>query len=326
MKMLGKLLFISSVVLLFSARAFAQMTPGDSSKLVIDHAAVNFMSNTLKIQGENFMDAKGKRVPSAFLGRLLLNTSLVSPTLIVATLPANAAPGTYLLIVTNGPSDQDFDSFDVVIDAVGAQGPKGDPGPQGPTGLQGPKGDNGLQGPIGLQGLKGDTGLQGPVGPTGPQGPAGTVTPPSSLITITVGDLPDVRINATNAAATVWQNVPSRTLTFTKQFNSSKLRITYQDTLGALSDYIDGCEWRILLDGNPTPIAFFSAGDLEAGPVEWRIVNAAHVAWANAGSGTHTIIVQNRGNRGAWNPVSGTGECLSGWNTNGNFLSVEEIP
>ena len=65
---------------------------------------------------------------------------------------------------------------------VGAQGPKGEPGPQGPqgetgaTGPQGPKGETGATGP---QGPKGETGAIGPQGPrgetgaTGPQGPKG---------------------------------------------------------------------------------------------------------------------------------------------------------
>ena len=62
---------------------------------------------------------------------------------------------------------------------VGAQGPKGNTGPQGPAGdpgPQGPKGDTGPQGPAGdpgPQGPKGDTGPQGPAGDTGPRGPQG---------------------------------------------------------------------------------------------------------------------------------------------------------
>ena len=59
---------------------------------------------------------------------------------------------------------------------TGAQGPKGDTGPQGiqgDTGAQGPKGDTGpqgIQGDTGAQGLQGVTGAQGPKGDTGPQG------------------------------------------------------------------------------------------------------------------------------------------------------------
>src|SRR5262249_11376516 len=117
-------------------------------------------------------------------------------------------------------------------------------------------------------------------------------------------------------------DLPNRVLDFTKQFPNSKLKITYQDTLGALSQFDAGCEWQILLDGNS--IAFFSTADLFSNNMSWHMANAAHMAWANAAAGNHRIVVQNRGNRGAWG--GGTEECLSGWNTTGNFLSVEEIP
>ena len=69
--------------------------------------------------------------------------------------------------------DADAGKFD------GAQGPQGEPGPQGPAGkdgAQGPQGDPGPQGPAGkdgAQGPQGDPGPQGPRGETGPQGPAG---------------------------------------------------------------------------------------------------------------------------------------------------------
>ena len=48
--------------------------------------------------------------------------------------------------------------------ATGAQGPKGDTGPQGSQGI---KGDTGSQGP---QGIQGETGLTGPTGAKGDQG------------------------------------------------------------------------------------------------------------------------------------------------------------
>ena len=175
---------------------------------------------------------------------------------------------------------------------------------------------------MGPAGINGQDGAIGPEGPMGPQGPAGAAQPPlSGLITILGPNLPEVRTNSSHVAARVWRDLPSRTLTFRKQFAESKLRVTYQDTLGTYGQLYAGCEWRIMLDGNQ--IAFFSAGDYE-GPLNWRMDSGAHVAWASATDGMHTIIVQNRGNRGAW--VGGTSECLSGWNTTGNFLSVEEIP
>jgi nitrite reductase/ring-hydroxylating ferredoxin subunit len=68
---------------------------------------------------------------------------------------------------------QDFKYVGDVTDESVLQGPKGDTGIQGPTGL---KGDTGS---IGIQGVKGDTGLQGPTGQQGIQGlpgPAGAST------------------------------------------------------------------------------------------------------------------------------------------------------
>ncbi|PTP25109.1 hypothetical protein CWO07_21545, partial [Vibrio splendidus] len=79
-----------------------------------------------------------------------------------------------------------------LLGATGAQGPKGDIGPQGlqgttgsqgEAGTQGPKGDKGSQGEAGTQGPKGDkgsqgeAGAQGPKGDTGSQGEAGTQGP-----------------------------------------------------------------------------------------------------------------------------------------------------
>ena len=57
--------------------------------------------------------------------------------------------------------------LDTGVQAQGAQGPKGD---QGPQGAQGPKGDQGLQG---VQGPKGEQGPQGETGATGPKGDTG---------------------------------------------------------------------------------------------------------------------------------------------------------
>lgn len=148
------------------------------------------------------------------------------------------------------------------------------------------------------------------------------VVPLSSLVTLQGPGLPDVRNNSAVSAAGAWYVVPGRTVVFTKLGPTSRLRVTYQDTLGSWSKFYDGCEWRILLDG--AEILYFSDADIEGTTESWHMSNAAHVAWATAAAGAHTIIVQNRGSRGAWN--NGTNECMMGWNTRGNFVSVEEIP
>jgi hypothetical protein len=145
-----------------------------------------------------------------------------------------------------------------------------------------------------------------------------------SLATI-VPNLSDQRNNVSSSTAGAWWTVPGRNVAFTKRFTSSKLKITYQDTLGSLSQYYEACEWRIMLD--TTQVLYFSTADLDRPTITWYMENGAHVAWVtNATTGAHAVTVQNRGvaTRGAWG--TGTTECLMGWNTTGSFISVEEIP
>jgi hypothetical protein len=152
--------------------------------------------------------------------------------------------------------------------------------------------------------------------------PAPAVTPPRSLVTMIGPNLGDVRLNANVAPPGAWFDPPNRSLSFVKRYADSRLRITYQDTLGGHGRFYQGCEWRMILDGGE--ISLFSAADADRAPDTWNMANAAHVVWASPGAGAHVVQIQNRGNRGAWG--QGTNECLQGWNTTSNFLSVEEIP
>jgi hypothetical protein len=152
--------------------------------------------------------------------------------------------------------------------------------------------------------------------------PSPALAPPQSLLTMVGPNLGDARNNASVTTAMTWWTPPNRTLAFVKHYATSKLRITYQDTLGVFGQYYSGCEWQITLDG--AQVAFFSDADSDQPSQSWHMSNAAHIAWVTAGAGAHTVVVQNRGNRGAWE--TGTTECLQGWNTAGNFLSVEEVP
>jgi len=95
---------------------------------------VDLTLNRLTISGENFLGENGRTVPSLFLGKTLLSQLSSSQTTIDATLPSGLDAGTYLLIVSNGPHIDDFDTFDVTIGAVGQQGPPGIPGRVGPRG------------------------------------------------------------------------------------------------------------------------------------------------------------------------------------------------
>ena len=107
----------------------------------------------------------------------LAGTSLVvlsaTETHVLAQLPSDLGPGSYLLSVARGPAAVQSDAFDLTI------GTAGPPGPTGPRGEKGDTGPDGLPGPTGPEGPTGPRGLQGLTGATGAQGPAGT-TPPHS--------------------------------------------------------------------------------------------------------------------------------------------------
>ena len=60
---------------------------------------------------------------------------------------------------------------------VGAQGPKGEPGAQGPRGEKGDTGERGPQGETGATGPQGPQGETGAIGPQGPQGETGATGP-----------------------------------------------------------------------------------------------------------------------------------------------------
>jgi hypothetical protein len=130
-----------------------------------------------------------------------------------------------------------------------------------------------------------------------------------------VDDFIDYRNNGPNSGYNVWRDVTGRTITYTKQSSDSLLRIAYQDTLGTLGSNYDGCRWRILVNGASS--AVFSAGDDQEG-AGWNMQNATHTAIVpDIPRGTVNVKVQNQIRYGT--------ECLSGWNSVGEYLSVEEL-
>jgi hypothetical protein len=152
------------------------------NSIVVKKVTLSFptdSSPTMTIAGENF----GSTTPTVRLeGKQLVVESFSSATqTIVAFLPAELNPGTYLLTVTTGGGSSNTTESDITIGAVGPPGPKGDKGDKGDTGAIGPQGIQGPQGEIGPQGPQGPAGPQGlqgptgPIGPQGPQGPAGTL-------------------------------------------------------------------------------------------------------------------------------------------------------
>lgn len=129
----------------------------------------------LLIDGVNFDEDTQVMLGDVAGNFVKLDTTFISDVEIHAKLTEETSqPGTYLLVVTRGPSTQDSFEMDITIGnagATGEQGPQGEVGPQGP---QGETGLTGAQGPEGDKGAKGDTGPQGPPGPQGPKGDPGS--------------------------------------------------------------------------------------------------------------------------------------------------------
>src|SRR2546427_128475 len=212
--------FLYLVILSLFPRLFVGAQEDSRKNLIITRAAIESATNTLILVGENFLGENGNRAPSVFLGRNLLNTSLVSATLIRAQLPRDLPPGTYLVIVSNGIGQPHFDSMDLTINygsEAGHAGPKGDKGDAGPARPVGPAGPQGPQGPKGDTGSPGAAGGQGPQGPQGPQGAIGpqgapgtfdpTLRPLSGLVTMVGPGLRDVRTN-NSVAPGQWRDLP----------------------------------------------------------------------------------------------------------------------
>jgi hypothetical protein len=157
------------------------------NQLAISAAVPNLLSGTVTLSGANFVDNSDPAV-RVWLNRVPLAIQSMTPTQVIAALPAGIGAGSYQLEMTrtngngggntstNGPR---YGAITLTIGAVGATGaqgpqgiigPQGNQGPQGVAGPQGPKGDTGAPGAAGAQG---ETGFTGPTGPQGAMGAAG---------------------------------------------------------------------------------------------------------------------------------------------------------
>jgi hypothetical protein len=104
--------------------ACGQLSAGNPPSIAT--ASINSTTNQLIIQGQNLTPS-----PTVTLGVIQLTVVTSTATKIVASVPANLAPGAYLLRVTVASQN----GFFVAVD--GAQGPAGPTGPQGPQGPAG---------------------------------------------------------------------------------------------------------------------------------------------------------------------------------------------
>ena len=127
---------------------------------VVNNGTINYGKNQVTLNGSGFEPAKA--APTVQLNGAALKIDSFSIAQIVATLPANTAPGSYSLTVTNSQGAATV--FDLTY---GAEGP---------------------QGPIGPQGATGQGGLTGATGPQGPKGPAGA---PGGVLSFSANSQPN---------------------------------------------------------------------------------------------------------------------------------------
>ena len=182
---------------------------GNAPAIAITAAAA--AGTTLTILGVNF---PANPIVS-LAGSLLPIVGVPGSQVIQAALPNGVIPGSYRLEVF--PSTGGLSAvFEVTLGAVGpdgiqgAQGPTGDTGATGPQGDQGATGDTGgtgATGPQGDQGATGDTGdqgtqgVEGPTGATGDQGIQGPAGPVAAIGTSCPSGEAVVGINANGTLA-----------------------------------------------------------------------------------------------------------------------------
>lgn len=179
---------LSTLVALGFAQGAAAVQPLEMDNAIVIEAEDALAADQLVVTGRNFDNGQTIQLT---LGGTPLPVLEHTANVILAEIPADVLPGSYVLVVWSGGGSVREDSMDVTIGAEGPvgsegpEGPQGEQGVQGPVGPEGPHGDAGPQGPQGeagppgpqgeqgLQGLQGERGLQGEQGPQGIQGPAG---------------------------------------------------------------------------------------------------------------------------------------------------------
>jgi hypothetical protein len=135
---------IAFLVTFAAAAASAQSQP----QVVIDSAAADAAQTVLFVEGRDFASNAAVYLGGVSLGGVVVNSA---GTALTATI-TGTLPGSYQLLISNGPATTQNARFEVTLGHTGASG---EPGPQGETGPQG------------------EPGPLGPTGPTGPQGPQG---------------------------------------------------------------------------------------------------------------------------------------------------------
>jgi Collagen triple helix repeat (20 copies) len=224
-------LAVLAATLIFCARLGADDDRRRSQQLLVVASKVDTANGTIQLFGYNFgsdpvvwMAGEYLQIVSGSGG----NTS------VIAYLPHNLEPGTYLVRVARSRrSNTEFDDFNVTYGVgEGQPGPQGPPGPEGPQGPQGPAGPAGSTGPAGPAGATGPQGPVGPIGPFGPQGPQGPQGPagPAGVIDAEHLSGPGPAITASSVFITPTVDVTIAT--------GQSIFVTSQRALG--SDFLGG--------------------------------------------------------------------------------------
>ena len=171
-------------------------------------------------------------------------------------------------------------------------------------------GPPGTDGQDGAQGPQGDVGFQGPQGDAGPPGPAGT----SKVHYVTgAGD------DGTDTGQLV-----ARTLTFTKENNTSNLMVIYSDNFRVYTPSRTWAQgmWTVYLDGVPTGISERLHSDSISGRGVYS--NNIHRRGTLVGFlegvsvGSHTISI-------GVGPIGAQDDLHTGWNGGTFSLVVQEL-
>jgi hypothetical protein len=171
----NRLISLGAVIGIFGAQSF-----GQALRPVIENVTVDYTNQRLNITGLNLT---GISPTTVLFENNTVPVLTATSTAVTAALSPIPPEGSYLVVVSTGPSANSFDIFDLTLGAVGPQGPAGpagSQGPQGPAGAQGPQGPAGSAGNVGPQGPPGPQGQPGAPGSTGPQGPQGAQGQPGA--------------------------------------------------------------------------------------------------------------------------------------------------
>src|SRR2546425_3560269 len=96
-----------------SPSGFGQVNRFYGNKVVITKVAVDSTTHRITVTGENFLGSNGRTTPVVLLGRRVLYL-MMNPTssTVVAQLPTDLDDGTYLVTVSCGSGNSEYDSAD----------------------------------------------------------------------------------------------------------------------------------------------------------------------------------------------------------------------